>query len=118
MTLYLVVLIILLISGSLMLAVANGEPRTFIGHRTPASTRTPLTWRYANRIAGWVTITASVAAIGIGFLLRDSIEARRSLAALIAVAAVVVVNLIVTETALQKQFDAEGNRRNRPNLGP
>ena len=111
---------VIFILFGLMLFVAKvpSKPNWWAGYRTPRACKNTDVWRFANSlfgkcilIAGIIVLIGSLVAL---FLLGGSDEAVAVIGVNIITLvglAMIIIPIVITETALNKNFDKEGNRK-------
>lgn len=104
--------------GSYFAKTAPKNINMIFGYRTVMSMKNKDTWKFAHnhcgklwRIIGWITLAVSV--IAMLFVLGKNIETTAIAGGIIVIVQVLILvaSIIPTEIALNKNFDADGNRK-------
>jgi len=121
-----IILIVVLVMSSVMIAfglffsIAGPKKINFIfGYRTPMSMKNPDTWQFGNSFAGrymWITgvilLIGSLAALLPTMNAADTVIRTVGIIIIIVHAIMIIGTIALTEAALRRNFDGQGNRKN------
>jgi len=109
--------IIMIVSGYFMMKREwPKNPNLTRGHRTPMSKKNQDTWRFAHRYSGKFDLTfgliAIIPSVVVGILAeRGTLQVWTVGALIVTQLGVIILGIILTESALKRVFDEHGNRR-------